>query len=143
MTWLATQVWPFLLLSALAGAFLTVVMSIRTTKVERAVEVPVDVPELLPIAGEESEQPSVPDGPAVAASPFPGYRGEPDARPWEADELWSRPVRPVATAPLRVEAAPEPQPHDQPLPQLPASPFPGLPSADDFPYAEPVEAERS
>jgi hypothetical protein len=147
MTWLVGQVWPYLVASGLAGALLTVVMSIRTIKVERPVEVPVEVPELLPVAADEPEQPSAVDGPAVPASPFPGYRGQPDARPWEAEELWSRPVSNLATPAARVEEAPEPQVDEwerfeDPLPPLPGSPFPALPAADDFPYATPVEAER-
>jgi hypothetical protein len=174
MTWLAAQVWPYLLLSALAGTFLTVVMSIRTTKVERAVEVPVEVPALVPAAqSDEVERTSATDGPEKPY-PFPEYRGEPAARPWEAEELWSQPVRtgPAPDAPVKEAADPDadewevaagswrdwaaaaragssapaatpPSPEGpDDLPQLPGSTFPVLPP-DDFPYAEPVEADRS
>jgi hypothetical protein len=175
MTWLAGQVWPFLVLSGLAGAFLAVAMSIRTTKVVHPVEVPVEVPELLPVAAAR-DQHSVPDGSAVPSWPFPSYRGQPEARPWEAEELWSRPVRTPATPATRgteepvaqadvwdvaagswrdwaaaaragsSEPAATPPPEETAhgsLPGLPGSPFPALPPGDDFPYAEPVEAERS
>ncbi len=105
MIWLAGQVWPFLVAATLAGAFGTLVASVGTVRVERWVEPPVREAE--PHAGSPEQPDAQPAGnpgasarPAEAAaepdSPFPALLGQPDVRPWEAEELWSRPARPGA-----------------------------------------------
>ena len=123
MTWLAGQVWPYLLVSTLAGVVLTVVMSTRTHKVERWVPVPVEDVEPLRERREDPEEaPHAADPGPEPSSPFPPLLGQPDARPWEAEELWSRPVRQAADSP-------------EPTPRQDAW-------VDGFPYAQPLEADH-
>ena len=103
MIWLAGQVWPFLLLAAALGAVLVVALSTRRVTVERWVTAPVHerVDEPLPDVPAEVEATEAPAKPVVepAASPFPTIAAAPDEpAPWEKEELWSRPVKPVSTA---------------------------------------------
>jgi hypothetical protein len=104
--WLAGQLWPLLLLSALLGAACVAVWGQRRVTVEEWAEVPV-VParERAPVpAAEKAENTEVTEDATPTSvtapvpvdaddptSPFPVAAGEP--APWEEEELWSRPAR--------------------------------------------------
>ena len=104
MSWLAVELWPWLLLSMGLGATLTVLGTTRRVKVERWVPAeeaprePASVEELIAAA---TTAPAATEATGAAAvvgvvdgSPFPAYRGDAgNPRPWEADEQWSQPVQ--------------------------------------------------
>jgi hypothetical protein len=100
VTWLAAELWPYLVLSGVLGFVVTVLMSVRRLKVRRVV---VPVAQVAVVAAEEAAAvpepaPAPPEAVGVAAepvaSPFPVVPGLGE-RPWEAEEEWSRPVRAV------------------------------------------------
>jgi hypothetical protein len=95
MSWLVTQLWPWMLLSAALGAVVTTALSTTRVTVERWVEVAEtpapsvpSTPDPTPVV--EVEEPAAPPEPA---SPFPALPGASEERPWEAEELWSKPAR--------------------------------------------------
>lgn len=113
MIWLAGQLWPLLVVSAVLGAACVALWGPRRVTVEEWQEVPV-TPE--PAAADEAddEEPGTTPGPAASTSvtaplevdaddptsPFPGAApGRP--APWEEEELWSRPARVGASGQVR------------------------------------------
>lgn len=97
MSWLIGQVWPLLVLAAALGAVCTAVLMTTRVKVERWVSA-APVERAFPVLGEVSAPEAAKPQPAAPAvrpsSPFPPLAGHaPDERPWEAEELWSRPAR--------------------------------------------------
>lgn len=123
MTWVAEQLWIWLVVSGVLGAAVTTWFSLGTTRRERWVTVPQDA------TLARDEEPLQVDAPDVAERlmaathtavpvgasagrraptlwdedtplpehPYPPYRGPgEDERPWENEELWSRPVRRAA-----------------------------------------------
>jgi hypothetical protein len=86
-----------MLLAAACGALTTVALMTTRVTVERWVELPVEPP--TPADGPSAAGTGSTDesgrtaAPVAETSPFPGLPGAPDERPWEAEELWSRPAR--------------------------------------------------
>jgi hypothetical protein len=111
MSWLAVQLWPWLLLTMALGATLTVLGSTKRVKVQRwvpeaeATHEPASVDALISAATTAPGTASTSPVPAAASgptSPFPEYRGgSADPRPWEAEERWSKPVQRTATRAVR------------------------------------------
>lgn len=111
MIWLAGQLWPLLLLSAVLGALCVAIWGQRRVAVEVWEEVPVPParepePETEPETEEADAAPPasvtapVPVDADDPTSPFPvAAAGEP--APWEEEELWSRPARVGATGQAR------------------------------------------
>lgn len=105
MTWLAVQLWPFLALAAVLGALVTVVLMTTRVSVERwerndAQPAVRPFPVLADVAAAAAPQADAADRRAArSSSPFPPLAGhDPDDRPWEAEELWSRPARLAVSA---------------------------------------------
>src|SRR4051794_4797297 len=95
MLWLIDQVWPWMIASALAGAVLTGLFSIKRVSVRRWVEGPVDLdmPDAADLDDVEVEPEPDPE-PVVdpaPVSPFPPLAD--GGRPWEQEETWSGPER--------------------------------------------------
>jgi hypothetical protein len=105
MSWLLAQVWVWMLAAGAAGAALTTWSMTTRVTVEKWVEerrepvvgAPGPTSPVAPVA-EEPPAPAAPPADQDAAatapgSPFPVLPGAPEERPWEAEELWSRPAR--------------------------------------------------
>jgi hypothetical protein len=104
MSWLVGQLWPWMLVSMALGSVLTTLLATRREKVERWVlDEPADpaaqqVDVVDVIAAATTVPVAAPALRAASTSPFPEFRGEAAGpRPWEEEELWSRPVRRAAT----------------------------------------------
>lgn len=99
MSWLVSQLWPLLALAAALGAVCTALLMTTRVRVERWVRQEPVAPRPFPVlgAGAAASAPPVREEALVVAagsSPFPPLAGHgPDERPWEAEELWSRPAR--------------------------------------------------
>jgi hypothetical protein len=95
VSWLIGEVWPWMLLAAACGALTTVALMTTRVTVERWVELLVEPP--TPADAVNAPGSTEDSGPTAApvadTSPFPALPGAPDERPWEAEELWSRPAR--------------------------------------------------
>lgn len=100
MTWLIGELWPSLVLAAVLGAVATVLLMTTRVSVERWVREEAE-PSVRPFpvlgglaAPAEPEVTSATGVLAGPSSPFPPLAGhDPGDRPWEAEELWSRPAR--------------------------------------------------
>jgi hypothetical protein len=111
VTWLAVELWPFLVLSAVVGFLVTVLSSVRRLKVRRVVVSVRDVVVDEPLGVVPAPGASVSPVPAAAGaesgtpdSPFPVLPGL-AGRPWEAEEEWSRPVRRSGPVPSTAPAS--------------------------------------
>src|SRR5688500_12456591 len=97
MTWLVQEIWLWMVLSGLAGAVLTGFFSTTEVKTERWVPTPVPAEPQV----EEAPAPvAVATGPVeeeAFSSPFPEFQATSGPRPWEEEELWTRPARAAAT----------------------------------------------
>jgi hypothetical protein len=115
MTWLVQEIWLWMVLAAVAGAVLTGFFSTTEVKTERWVPTPV------PEESEPEEAPAaapVASGPAeeqdeVITSPFPEFQATSGPRPWEEEELWTRPVRGASAAAPPADAATDPETHTE------------------------------
>src|SRR5688572_17386094 len=110
MTWLVQEMWLWMALSGLAGAVLTGFFSTTEVKTERWVPTPapaepeVEVAPATVVAASASASASAPvEEDEVFPSPFPEFQATSGPRPWEEEELWTRPVRGAAT-PVAVAA---------------------------------------
>jgi hypothetical protein len=96
MSWLVGQVWPWMLLAWVLGAVVTTVSMTTRVTVEKWVELPAEPADPPFVHASEPAPTAVVEQPTpqpASASPFPSLPGSPGQRPWEAEELWSRPAR--------------------------------------------------
>lgn len=118
--WLVEQLWLWMAVAAALGAALTVGMSVGAVKVERWGDIAHPSPatptgqssgsgeealagtpaETSTSAACSSSEHTAADasGQGITADPFPAYRGPEGERPWELEELWSRPARVVTSS---------------------------------------------
>lgn len=150
MIWLVTQLWPWLLLAAGLGAAVTALAVLTRVPVPAPAAGNGDEPRAVEPWDEAPPAEGPADEPTAAlrpmASPFPVLAGHaPDDRPWEAEELWSRPAR-LAAGTHRATTADEWSDAAQnwrgwAQEATGAERAPELPRPEDpFPYAGPVEA---